>query len=405
MSSKLSLAKILKLVEQDNPVLAQSVAATVKDAGLSIEEAYVKRARTSRDVPDLEEGSRTAIQYASTRTLDRDGEILIPKGVVLTDFRKAPSVLWGHDYSEPPIGSDKSVLVDDFGVLATTQYASTARAKEVFTLKQEGHLRTQSVGFIPLKAVSRNEDGFDKLVESLKSQDATLHSQSDRLARIFTKWLMFEHSDVSVASNTDAVQIAVSKGGNDWMRKFFPDLSFDPPEYKRVIGFSVHGDGPRQDIKTPWDGPIQRRAADTEDLMIMSTWFDAEEPDVKGSYKLHHHAASGSHAVNFRGVVAAMGALFGARGGVNIPGADRKGVWNHLARHYRQFDREPPEFRAWTEADLKLFHEEQEPDTHSVEVVSVPSYVEVVKLPQKFDVQEAQKQAMNFAVDMVTGKV
>ena len=46
----------------------------------------------------------------------------------------------------------------------------------------------------------------------------------------------------------------------------------------------------------------------------------------------------------WRGVAAAMAALKGARGGVDISSADRRGVYNHLARHYREFDEEPPEF-------------------------------------------------------------
>jgi len=44
-------------------------------------------------------------------------------------------------------------------------------------------------------------------------------------------------------------------------------------------------------------------------------------------------------------VAAAMAALLGARGGVELPAEDRRKVYNHLAQHYRQFEREPPTFR------------------------------------------------------------
>ncbi|MEM0050681.1 MAG: hypothetical protein QXW39_09150, partial [Candidatus Bathyarchaeia archaeon] len=43
-----------------------------------------------------------------------------------------------------------------------------------------------------------------------------------------------------------------------------------------------------------------------------------------------------------------MQALLGARGGVDIPAADRRSVYVHLARHYAQFDREPPPLEALT---------------------------------------------------------
>lgn len=61
--------------------------------------------------------------------------------------------------------------------------------------------------------------------------------------------------------------------------------------------------------------------------------------------KLPHHSPRGGSIV-LRGVNAAMGALLGARGGVKIPGEDRRKVYNHLAAHIRSFDRVPPDFRS-----------------------------------------------------------
>jgi glutamine synthetase type III len=43
-----------------------------------------------------------------------------------------------------------------------------------------------------------------------------------------------------------------------------------------------------------------------------------------------------------------MATLLGARGGVDIPAEDRRNVYEHLARHYREFDEEPPEYHAQT---------------------------------------------------------
>jgi hypothetical protein len=39
-----------------------------------------------------------------------------------------------------------------------------------------------------------------------------------------------------------------------------------------------------------------------------------------------------------------MGVLEGARGGVDTPEGDRKDVYLHLAKHYEEFDKEPPPF-------------------------------------------------------------
>jgi len=39
-----------------------------------------------------------------------------------------------------------------------------------------------------------------------------------------------------------------------------------------------------------------------------------------------------------------MQVLAGARGGVDIPERDRRKVYEHLAHHYGEFDKEPPPF-------------------------------------------------------------
>jgi HK97 family phage prohead protease len=121
-------------------------------------------------------------------------------------------------------------------------------------------------------------------------------------------------------------------------------------EIKGVIPYKEY---PTEPEDAPWDGPAEIKAAEVDDLKVICTWFDSDNPDIKNSYKLPHHRAKG-YKVVWRGVAAAMAALMGARGGVNIPEADRQGVYNHLAKHYAQFDKEPPELKAYTPVDLLL---------------------------------------------------
>ena len=40
------------------------------------------------DIKALEEGERTAIRYVSTRTVDQVGDVIVPKGVDTTLFKK-----------------------------------------------------------------------------------------------------------------------------------------------------------------------------------------------------------------------------------------------------------------------------------------------------------------------------
>ncbi|MGP3667616.1 MAG: hypothetical protein ACKD6N_03510 [Candidatus Bathyarchaeota archaeon] len=102
-------------------------------------------------------------------------------------------------------------------------------------------------------------------------------------------------------------------------------------------------------------------------------WYDPEKADVKAGYKLPHHKfVGGRFSVVWRGVAAAMAALFGARGGVDIPDEDRKGVYNHLAQHYREFEREPPTFESATIVfKLEDLNERMEKLVDEVERLSV----------------------------------
>lgn len=126
-----------------------------------------------------------------------------------------------------------------------------------------------------------------------------------------------------------------------------------PEEYnmRTVVPFKSW---PLAPVGASWDGPAQIAAADVDKLKVISTWYDSDNPDVKSSYKLPHHQANNNHTV-WRGVAAAMAALLGARGGVQgLSARDRRGVYNHLAKHYEEFEKEPPEFREYTNEEL--FH-------------------------------------------------
>ena len=116
---------------------------------------------------------------------------------------------------------------------------------------------------------------------------------------------------------------------------------------------------PKAPMTEDWDAGKETREAEVADLKIMCAWFDSDKPDIKGSYKLPHHKLNG-YALVWRGVAAAMGALLGARGGVDIPTNDRLGVYNHLAKHYKEFDKEPPVLKRYTEKEWEEFMKQQD---------------------------------------------
>ena len=124
------------------------------------------------------------------------------------------------------------------------------------------------------------------------------------------------------------------------------------------------------DNEAAWTGPAARaqlrRWASSDDSGNPETidyarfqrgfaWFDGDNRETVGAYKLPHHVVrDGSLVAIWRGVTAAMGALLGARGGTAIPETERAGTYAHLAKHYRDNDREaPPLTRDYTEAEIK----------------------------------------------------
>lgn len=79
-------------------------------------------------------------------------------------------------------------------------------------------------------------------------------------------------------------------------------------------------------------------------------WEDPDgETGVKSTYKFIHHFVGDDGtpgAASTRACSSGIAILNGARGGTNIPDADRKGLYNHLAGHLRDGGKEPPELRS-----------------------------------------------------------
>lgn len=88
-------------------------------------------------------------------------------------------------------------------------------------------------------------------------------------------------------------------------------------------------------------------------------WYDPQDKENFRAYKLPFaDVLNGRLTAIWGGVARAMATLFGARGGVDIPDKDRKATYNFLRTYYERFDKEPPEFREYTEEELKeLFPE------------------------------------------------
>lgn len=184
----------------------------------------------------IEEKERAAIKLVSTPRLDRDKEILIPDGAVLDDFRSSPSVLWAHDYQGLPIGKDVWIKPTAQGILSKTVYANHAFADDVYNCVRGGFLNSNSVGFIPVDSVSPGDKEFGDWQTKLEKDYGVAKDESKDAKRIYTKWIMLEHSDVPVASNAQSLNLAVAKGDLKInSAKMIEDLEIKLDEFEPLI--------------------------------------------------------------------------------------------------------------------------------------------------------------------------
>lgn len=401
--------------------------------GIKAENIELIRKASPVEVLDTIEGERSIVSAITTETMDRDEELVLSVGGMLDYYLESPVVLYAHNYGEGdilPIAKTLWLKKEPERILAKKQYMRHGLAEDIWQMARDGLPLPSSIGFISWKG--REPD--DKDMERWPAFKG--------LRYIHVEWELMEHSDVPVASNREALAVAVSKGmrfqteraaadiravddgfqlwqvavdlGDDAAgAPYFmvtragekpeglavsmesekgaeakapegkqveveiggqrysmtvpdepePEKDAEPPEAKEpreliiegkgVIPYRIHGDGPMADEATEWDGPGEVAAATVDDLKIMCAWVNSENAENKGGYKLPHHKAAGEHPVVWRGVAAAMMALLGGRGGVDIPEGDRRGVYNHLARHYKQFDKPAPEFKIFDPAELK----------------------------------------------------
>ena len=96
-----------------------------------------------------EDGKYTII--ATTDDIDRDGDIVMPGGVSNLDkyLKDNPVILFGHNYSQPPVGKAVDGRVGEKSIELDIEFADTEFGREVKYLYDNGFMNSFSIGFIP----------------------------------------------------------------------------------------------------------------------------------------------------------------------------------------------------------------------------------------------------------------
>lgn len=349
MKTKIKLDSFLSKLPAE---LQESVSAAVKG---DTKNHYVRRMASVNEFKSADD--QVAEGYASTRTLDRDNEIVMPDGVDLSQFKKAPVLLWGHNWNEPPIGGDDDIVSDGFGLKAKMKFANTDRAKEIWSLVKDGFLKTSSIGFIPIDWVYADERGFGEIIDGLKAKWPELTNDIvDKIERIFTKSILLEHSIVPVPSNIDSLVTAIvgkalniSEETVERLSLTIPEKKDEEEDKKEVKAFTHNSNV--DDNEPDW------AAVDKSFLPYLSFVWQAPGTDdnLKSTWKYPHHWvkggterddhdiwSNGTLYLHRQGLNVAWAAAHGARSGEMAPPA----VIAHLEEHRRALgiEEEPKHF-------------------------------------------------------------
>jgi len=353
----------------------------------------------------VEDGAREFISKISTSARDRDNEVIDPTGISLAQYKKNPVILWGHRYDEPAIGKCQWIKADKKtgeliakGVIAT----GTSKAEDVFSLMQQEILNTVSIGFIPVEGHIPTPDDIKK------------NAKLKGVRWIHDKTIMLEYSIVNVPSNPEATIDSVSKGLLEIPATIQQDMGiFRPANTPTIIKKALpYESTPTDGIDTGWDVTFEKNGASLDDLKAMAAWMDNDDPGKRAGYKFLHHRRGNGNPLVYDALVTAMSRLQNFM--VRIPDTDRKGVYQHLARHYRDdFGKEPPAFAAEPKEltlagiDRATVKGHQSPVAHKpIRVVTIRSQ-KPIKVDQHFPLssEEIQEQIQEQYEFRVQGKV
>jgi hypothetical protein len=265
--------------------------------------------------------------------------------------------------------------------VTSSLYDDDDTSKKLLNRLAAGQSIGQSIGgwFMRVRVISNDEDEIERVIvddvelDHLAITRAPANPDSSGLYALLSRLdaglsntvSASDKSDrhvVSVTDNNETVTVVYKKldsEDNDNDEEYENNiLSTDNKslQVREATGFSDLPLAPEND-QWEWNSESQNEILgpdgdDWDTYKKAHLWFDPKDDETKSGYKLPIARMYGPELrVVFRAVSAAMAALNGARGGVDLPDEDREDVYNHLVRYYTEFDKDPPELKSKSEAD------------------------------------------------------
>lgn len=213
---------------------------------LPAEDRQLVRQVTAKAPSELLDGERADVSWISTEDIDRDGEIVVARGMNDSQFKANPIVTLQHCYHLPPVGRSlwrkRTKDGPTIGVKAKTQYPARPedwtqedwQPDTVFSLIKAGLLQGKSIGFLRLKS------------HAPASQEIAARPELSQVKRVIDEWLLLEYAVTFLPTNQAALVEAVSKG----QVTLSPDLK-ELFQVKEVPGLS--SPQPETIPFTPWE--------------------------------------------------------------------------------------------------------------------------------------------------------
>lgn len=149
--------------------------------------------------PEIDESERSVKAIISSKSEDRDNDILYPEGMDKKEYDTNPVVLWSHNYYQPPIAKAMWVNVDGKKVVSKAQFAEDSKSNDIFTLVKNGFLNATSVGF------KRGTGKDDVVVEETGEFREVWGWKIPVTITHIKKWKLLEWSFVGIGANQDAL--------------------------------------------------------------------------------------------------------------------------------------------------------------------------------------------------------
>lgn len=270
-----------------------------------------------------ETGEFTAV-FATLNVIDKDGDVTVNGA-----FKNGQEVLissYQHTswQGQLNVGRGKIREEGDEAIVEGKFYLDTSHGLDAYrTVKQNGNLQQWSYGFDVDDAEMGTMEGQD--VQFLKGLDT--HEVSPVL--------------IGAGVNTRTLDMKSRKDGT---------MAPEATTYAAAIR-------PHETRVTAkrWDPPAIPADTSIDDLRSVHAYVKASgDPSDRTSYGFLHHDGVGGEA-NLRACLAGIAQINGSTCG--LTGPERKAVYDHLAQHLDDGDRDVPDFKATPGGELK-FHEE-----------------------------------------------